>query len=122
MLVYIDKQAMSYAAVFDLFTDTKITTTQYGLFTSAFYVSYLVFEYPISALAQRTRMAKVVASCVVSWGAVLACTAASNNFAGLMVCRILLGAFESAITPTFMMIVSMWVSCQPFVFEFCGGF
>lgn len=33
-LVYIDKQSMSYAAVFDLFTDTGINTEQYGWFTS----------------------------------------------------------------------------------------
>ncbi|KXJ87366.1 MFS transporter [Microdochium bolleyi] len=108
MLVYIDKQSMSYAAVFDLFTDTKINTAQYGWFTSIFYLAYLVAEYPLSALAQRTRMAKVVSACVICWGAVLAGTAAANNFAGLAACRFLLGAFEAAITPCFMMIVSMW--------------
>ncbi|KAJ1323285.1 MFS transporter ACS family allantoate permease [Microdochium nivale] len=107
-LVYIDKQSMSYAAVFDLFTDTGINTEQYGWFTSIFYLAYLIAEYPLSMLAQRTRMAKVVAACVICWGSVLAGTAAANNFAGLAACRFLLGTFESSITPCFMMIVSMW--------------
>lgn len=75
-----------------------------------FYLAYLVAEYPWSALAQRTKMGKVVSGCVVAWGAVLMATAASTNFAGMAACRFFLGIFEAPITPCFMMIVSMWVS------------
>lgn len=110
VLQYIDKQALGYAAVFDLFSDTGISQTQYSWFASIFYLAYLVAEYPWTALAQRTRMAKVVSGCVIAWGAVLAATAACGNFAGLAACRFLLGVFEAPITPCFMMIVSMWVS------------
>jgi MFS family permease len=110
MMQFIDKQALSYAAVFDLFTDTNITQTQYSWFGSMFYFAYLVAEYPWTALAQRTRMGKVVAGCIVSWGAVLMVTAASGNFGGLAACRFFLGFFEAPITPCFMMIVGMWVS------------
>lgn len=70
-------------------------------------------EYPWSYLAQRTRMGKVIAGCVVAWGAVLMITAASGNFGGLLACRFLLGVFESAITPLFIMMVGMWVSRSP---------
>ena len=110
VLQYIDKQALSYAAVFDLFPGTGVTQTQYSWFASMFYLAYLVAEYPWTALAQRTRMAKVVSGCVVSWGAVLMATAACGDFGGLAACRFLLGVFEAPITPCFMMIVGMWVS------------
>ena len=110
ILQYIDKQALGYAAVFDLFTDTGISQSQYSWFPSMFYLAYLVAEYPWSALAQRTLMAKVVSGCVVAWGAVLMATAASTNFASMAACRFLLGIFEAPITPCFMMIVAMWVS------------
>ncbi|KAL1877910.1 hypothetical protein Daus18300_002263 [Diaporthe australafricana] len=60
VLQYIDKQAMSYAAVFDLFSSTGITQDQYGWFTSMFYLAYLVAEYPWMWAAQKTRMAKIV--------------------------------------------------------------
>ena len=109
VLQYIDKQALSYAAVFDLFTETGISKTQYSWFPSMFYIAYLVAEYPWSALAQRTRMAKVVSCCVLAWGSILMATAASHNFAGMSTCRFLLGIFEAPITPCFMMIVGMWV-------------
>lgn len=108
VLQYIDKQALSYAAVFDLFTDTGITGDQYSWFASIFYFAYLAAEYPWVFLAQKTRMGKVVTGCVISWGSVLMLTAACSNFGGLAACRFLLGVFEAPITTCFMMMVSMW--------------
>ncbi|TIC89968.1 putative transporter [Colletotrichum higginsianum] len=108
LLQYIDKQALSYGAVFDLFETTNTTQSQYSWLASIFYFAYLVAEWPASYLAQHFPTGTVVSVFVVSWGTVLTCTAASHSFAGLAVCRFLLGAFEAVITPCFMMIVSMW--------------
>lgn len=108
VLQYIDKQAMSYAAVFDLFSSTGINQDQYAWFTSMFYLAYLVAEYPWMWAAQKTRMAKIVSACVFGWGGILMITAACHNFAGFGTCRFLLGVFEAPITTCFMMIVSMW--------------
>ncbi|CAI0655748.1 unnamed protein product, partial [Colletotrichum noveboracense] len=126
VLQYIDKQALSYAAVFDLFTSTSVTQTQYSWFASIFYLAYLVAEYPWVYLAQKTQMGKVVAGCVLSWGSVLMITAACSNFPGLAACRFFLGVFEAPITTCFMMMVSMWYvrSEQPFragIFYCCNG-
>lgn len=41
VLQYIDKQALSYSAVFDLFTDTNINSNQYGWLASIFYFGIL---------------------------------------------------------------------------------
>jgi sugar phosphate permease len=112
VLQYIDKQALSYAAVFDLFSDTGISQDQYSWFASMFYLAYLIAEYPWSFLAQKTQMAKVVSGCVIAWGAVLMATAACNDFSSIAACRFLLGVFEAPITPCFMMIVGMWVSAN----------
>lgn len=126
VLQFIDKQALSYSAVFDLLDDTGTTLKQYSWFGSIFYLAYLVAEYPISILAQKTLMAKVVAGCVFAWGSILMITAACDSFAGLAACRFFLGVFEAAITPIFMMIVGMWWRReeQPFragVFYSCNG-
>lgn len=108
VLQYVDKQALSYSAVFDLFTDTGTTQYEYSWLASIFYFAYLAAEYPWTYLAQKTRMAKVVAGCIIAWGAILMVTAASHNFTGLAICRFLLGVFEAPITPCFMLIISMW--------------
>lgn len=108
VLQYIDKQAMSYAAVFDLLTGTGITGEQYGWFASIFYFAYLLAEYPWMWLVQKTRMGRVVGACVISWGSILMITAACENFSGLAACRFFLGVFEAPITTCFMLIVAMW--------------
>lgn len=108
VLQYIDKQALGYAAVFDLFTDTGISGTQYSWLPSIFYFAYITAEYPWVFLAQRTQTAKVVSTCVFCWGCVLLGTAASHNFTGLAVSRFFLGFFEAPITTLFMMTVAQW--------------
>jgi len=126
VLQYIDKQAMSYAAVFDLFTSTGISSDQYSWFASIFYLAYLTAEYPWVFLAQRWRMGRLVGLCVLSWGAVLCFTALCSGFNGLAACRFLLGTFEAPITTCFMMMVSMWYTRTeaPFragLFYCCNG-
>lgn len=45
---------------------------------------------------------------IVAWGTVLACTAACTDFAGLVTVRTLLGLFESACQPAFVLLSSIW--------------
>lgn len=108
LLQYIDKQALGYSAVFDLFTSTNMTSDEYSWMASIFYFAYLAAEWPASYIAQHYPTGKVVAAFVLSWGTILLCTAAAHNFVGLAICRFLLGVFEAVITPAFMLIVSQW--------------
>ncbi|CAG7555622.1 unnamed protein product [Fusarium equiseti] len=108
LLQYVDKQALGYSAVFDLFTTTGMTPDEYSWMASIFYFAYLVAEWPASYLTQRLPTGTVVSSFVIIWGSILCLTAACNNFTGLAICRFLLGAFEAVITPAFMLIVSQW--------------
>ncbi|KPI34386.1 putative transporter [Cyphellophora attinorum] len=107
-LQFIDKQALSYSAVFDLFPSTGITQTEYSWLASIFYMAYLVAEWPSSYLAQRFNTSRVIAGFVTIWGCIMLLTVASHNFTGMAICRFFLGCFESVITPAFMMIVGMW--------------
>lgn len=108
LLQYVDKQALSYAAVFDLLSSTGMTSDQYSWMASIFYIAYLVSEWPASYLAQRLPTGKVVSCFILAWGITLLCTAAAKDFAGLAACRFLLGVFEAVVTPAFMLIVSQW--------------
>ncbi|KAJ4348880.1 hypothetical protein N0V95_005101 [Ascochyta clinopodiicola] len=107
-LQYIDKQAISYSAVFDLFETTGITGSQYSWLGSIFYFAYLISEWPSAYLAQHFPTGRVVSIYCFCWGSVMLLTAATHNFAGFAAMRFLLGIFESVVTPAFMMIVSMW--------------
>ncbi|KAI9925837.1 hypothetical protein MW887_005643 [Aspergillus wentii] len=126
VLQYIDKQALSYSAVFDLFTDAHINSEEYSWLASIFYFGYLFWEYPASYIAQRLPIGTVISVFVLCWGSILMITASCQNFTGLGICRFLLGCFEAPITPCFMMIVGMWYTRQeqPFragCFYCCNG-
>ena len=108
LLQYIDKQALSYSAVFDLFKSTGTTSDEYSWLASIFYFGYLLSEWPASYMAQHWPTGTVVSGFVIAWGSILMFTALSHNFTGLAICRFLLGCCESLITPCFMMIVGMW--------------
>ncbi|KXS99731.1 hypothetical protein AC578_10397 [Pseudocercospora eumusae] len=108
LLQYIDKQSLSYAAVFDLFESTNTNQNQYSWLVSIFYFGYLVAEWPMSYLAQRLPTGTVISVAIIGWGSILMIMASCHNFIGLAICRFLLGCFESLITPVFMMVVGQW--------------
>lgn len=45
---------------------------------------------------------------IMCWGVVLACHAACTTYAGLAICRTLLGVFESCVAPILVLIIAMW--------------
>ena len=66
-----------------------------------FYFGYLAWEWPTNLLLQRLPLAKYSALNVILWGSMLVLHAAVGNFAGAVAVRLLLGVFESAVTPGF---------------------
>jgi MFS family permease len=91
-----------------IFDDANITTEQFGTLSWLFYLAFMIFELPHAYLMQRFPLAKYLGTMVVLWGTVVACTSACNSYASLAVCRFLLGMFESAISPSLILVTSMW--------------
>ncbi|CAG8905917.1 unnamed protein product [Penicillium nalgiovense] len=127
-LQYLDKQSLSYAAVFGLIEDLNMTSSQYSWSSSILYVGQLVAEYPFIYLMSRLPLTKFVGATVyvnscmllcfypsyancqfrIVWGIVCMCLAAPNNFAGFATVRFLLGFSEGAVSPAFVTITSIW--------------
>jgi len=63
-LQYLDKQSLSYAAVFGLIDDLDLTSSQYSWSSSIFYVGQLVSEYPFIYLMSRLPLTKFVGATV----------------------------------------------------------
>ncbi|RSH89875.1 hypothetical protein EHS25_001861 [Saitozyma podzolica] len=103
-----DKQTLSYSAVFDLQGETHLVGTQYSWLTSAVYCIQLVAQ-PLSSYALVVFPVKYwVMFNYFAWSACLTCLAAAHNFTGLLIGRILLGGFEATILPAFILISQMW--------------
>lgn len=106
---FLDKTTIGYTAVMGLREDTNLVGQQYSNVAMIFYIGYLVAEFPTQYLAQRiSRIGKYLGVNIVLWGIALACHAACRNYAQLMVCRALLGVFESVVTPTLVLVIAMW--------------
>ncbi|KAL4809421.1 major facilitator superfamily domain-containing protein [Aspergillus unguis] len=108
LLQYLDKTALSYASSMGIKADLKMSADQYSLSGSIFYIGYLVFEYPHNRLMQRLPLGKYISASVILWGAILACSAATHNAAGILAVRFFLGGLEGAVTAGFVLITAQW--------------
>lgn len=72
------------------------------------YFGYLIAEYPSAFLIQRFPNGKFMATCCLIWAILMLCTAATHNFAGLAVCRFLMGMVEAVIFPICSVFTVMW--------------
>ncbi|WWD16913.1 hypothetical protein CI109_101345 [Kwoniella shandongensis] len=106
-LVHLDKSSLSYAAVFDLKKETHLHGTEYSWLGSIVYLVQLIVQ-PLSAYALvKLPIGLWVSANVFGWGICLACMAACKTWAGLMITRALLGAFEATIAPSFIAMTQM---------------
>lgn len=105
---FLDKTTLSYASIMGLREDISLSGDNYQWLASLFYFGYLAWEWPTVRLLQRLPIAKYSGFCVIAWGIVLALFAVVDNFAGAAVIRVLLGAFEAAVTPGWALITSQW--------------
>ncbi|KAG7883372.1 hypothetical protein KL937_000545 [Ogataea polymorpha] len=122
---YLDKTSLSYAAVFGVKTDLNLDGNQYSWLTSGFYLAQLVSQFFYMYLLSLLPIKIVTGVCVVLWAAVCMLHAAPHNFAGFLAMRILLGFFEGCVSPSFVIVTSMyykksehglrtaiWISCN----------
>lgn len=106
---FADKLIPSSANVLNLSSDLFAhSSTGYNWVGSSFYLGYLVFEFPMSYLMQKCRLDAYGGILTITWGVLLACTAACTNMESFLACRVLLGMLECGIQPTFTVVVSQW--------------
>ncbi|OJJ42741.1 hypothetical protein ASPZODRAFT_76411 [Penicilliopsis zonata CBS 506.65] len=122
LLQYLDKTTLSYTSIMGLLTGTKMTTHLYSWSSSAFYFGYMIAAYPVSLGFVKLPLGRYLAAMMIGWSVILACHAAASNFAGLCALRVLLGVFESAISPGFTLIVSMWYTPAEHALRSCVWF
>ncbi|KAK3312327.1 major facilitator superfamily domain-containing protein [Apodospora peruviana] len=104
----IDKGTMSFASIMGIQEDNNLKGQDYSWLTTCIYITILIVEYPQNWIITRVPIAKYLSFSIIAWGTVLACTAATHNFVGLVAVRTLLGLFESACQPAFIVLSAMW--------------
>ncbi|KFY00283.1 hypothetical protein V490_01414 [Pseudogymnoascus sp. VKM F-3557] len=108
----IDKGTLSFASIMGLQEDLGLVGQQYNWLITGVYIAILVVEYPTNWIITKVPIAKYLSFNIICWGIVLACHALATNFASILACRILLGIFEAACQPSFIILSSMWFKRQ----------
>ncbi|TNY23534.1 permease of the major facilitator superfamily [Rhodotorula diobovata] len=108
LIQFLDKTSLSYASIMGLREDNDLSLSEYSWLSSIFYLAYLVGEWPTNWALQRLPLAKYTSANVILWGVVLACTAVTTDFKGLMVVRFFLGLLEACVSPAFTLVTSQW--------------
>ncbi|GAA5827258.1 hypothetical protein JCM3770_003549 [Rhodotorula araucariae] len=94
---FLDKNSINYSSVMGL----PLKGENYNL-------GFFIAEIPQSILAQKFPMAKYLGANMVLWAVALCLHSASALFAPFFVFRILLGVFESVVSPILIAIVAAW--------------
>ncbi|KAF9055155.1 MFS general substrate transporter [Hymenopellis radicata] len=101
---FLDKTSLNYASIMGL----PITGQNYNLVSLAFYLGFLVWEFPTVYISQKLRVAKYLGGNIVVWGVILMLHAVGTSFPAFFVLRILLGMCESCVAPILIQIITMF--------------
>ncbi|RDW70904.1 uncharacterized protein DSM5745_08415 [Aspergillus mulundensis] len=108
-LSVIDRGNYGFARLQHLERDLHMSGSEFQAALSIFYVGYMLFGVPSNMLLNYFgRPSWHIGLAVVAWGTVTACTAAVNNFGGMMACRTLLGVVEAPVYAGMLFYLSKW--------------
>lgn len=88
--------------------DLNMTGSDYNIALFTFFILYILLEVPCNMLLKNVRPSVFLCSIMVAWGVITVFQGITRSFAGLVVCRVLLGAFEAGFFPGAVYLLSMF--------------
>ncbi|SCU96869.1 LAFA_0G08548g1_1 [Lachancea sp. 'fantastica'] len=119
MLQFLDKLSLNYASAYSLAKDLHLKGNDYSNIAAIFNVGYLIGSIPGNWLVQKLPVAKFTGCTLVLWAILLIAHVGATNYHTMMALRFLLGFLEAAISPSCMIICSMFYSKQEQPFRMC---
>ncbi|KAG9771831.1 MFS general substrate transporter, partial [Aureobasidium melanogenum] len=108
LISYLDRGNIGFAATQGMSDDIGLTGNQLNTAVSIFYIFYVLAEFPTSIYVKRLQFNRVIPAITFCWGLVCLCSGFVRNFAGLCVCRLLLGFFEGCLFPSMTLFLANW--------------
>ncbi|KAM0330779.1 hypothetical protein ACHAQA_003733 [Verticillium albo-atrum] len=103
-----DRVNIGNGRLYGLEEDLGLTGSQFQLAVSVLFITYCLFEAPSNMIIKRLQPARYLAGLTMAWGLIATFSAFVQNFAGLMVCRLLLGLFEAGLFPGVILYLTMF--------------
>ncbi|KAL1963465.1 hypothetical protein VTN77DRAFT_8366 [Rasamsonia byssochlamydoides] len=107
-LSFLDRSNIGNAKLDDLTVDLHMTSEQYLIILSVFFIGYCAFEIPSNISLKITSPRIWLPTLMLVWGVVATLMALSTSFGGLLAARFFLGATEAGVFPGAIFYLSMW--------------
>ncbi|CCH45369.1 putative membrane protein [Wickerhamomyces ciferrii] len=107
-ILFLDKNAFSYAALLGLFEDANLTQSTYNDIQTYFYVGYLLAQIPSHYIFQRIKLSWYITGVTAVWTITTFSMLAAKNYKHLIVIRFFLGFSEAGVTPCIQHTIAMW--------------
>ncbi|KIW53739.1 hypothetical protein PV05_09285 [Exophiala xenobiotica] len=105
---YLDRTNIGNAKVGGMEKDLSLSSSDYSLILSIFFVAYLLFEPPAVMVLARTKPSIFLPSIMVAWGAVSVAIKGIDSLGSMIAFRVALGFLEAGFFPGVMLVLSCW--------------
>jgi ACS family tartrate transporter-like MFS transporter len=104
----LDRVNVSFAAL-QMNPQLGLTPERYGFGVGLFFVGYLIFQFPHTALLRRIGARRWIFATVAFWGSIATAMAFIQTPAQFFALRVLLGVAEAGFAPGIVYIMSQWM-------------
>lgn len=99
LFAFLDRINIGNARILGLEEDLGMGGHQYNIALFVFFIPYILFEVPSNMLLKRIKPSVWLSGIMAGWGIVTVCQGVTESFAGLVVCRVIIGALEAGFMP-----------------------
>lgn len=96
---FLDRVNIGNARLYGMEKDLGLVGNDYLIAVSMLFVTYILTELPSNLVLKKFRPSRWIAFLATAWGIIATLTGVCKNFAGLIVCRLFLGAAEGGLFP-----------------------
>ncbi|KIW81661.1 hypothetical protein Z517_04687 [Fonsecaea pedrosoi CBS 271.37] len=93
------KPSLTVTRLYGLEADLGLHGNQFQILVSVLFVTYITLELPSNLVVKKIGPSRWISFIALSWGLVATFSGFVQNFGGMLVCRLLLGAFEGGMFP-----------------------
>ncbi|KAJ3223639.1 hypothetical protein HK099_000877 [Clydaea vesicula] len=114
ILSFLDRSNIAQARIANASTNhhlaasLKLNDFEVMFSISIFFVGYIAFEVPSNLMIKRFTPSRWISRIMVTWGITCVALGFIQNYAGLLICRLLLGIFESGFVPGVIFFLTFW--------------
>ncbi|KAF2400034.1 MFS general substrate transporter [Trichodelitschia bisporula] len=105
---FLDRVNIGNARLYGLEKDLGLKGNQYQTAVSLLFVTYVLCELPSNLVIKKFTPSRWIAFLCTGWGIVATLTGLVQSYAGLIVCRLILGALEAGLFPGLAIYLTMF--------------